>query len=204
MMHALLLLGFLTLQQAAAITPQPPVPASPLLARPASLPSYQLGARGGQQGPIEYSDAYAVRLEIHKIASYATIPLFVLQYIAGQQLLNGRGSDGFGRGFGEREREGAGGLAGWHGALASGIGALFAVNTITGGWNLIEARKDPEGRAWRTIHGVLMLVADAGFVATGISASEGSSVNTHRTLALSSMGVALVSYVMMLPPFRKE
>lgn len=205
-MYSLLLLGSLLLPQAAsAHEVQAVVPETLLVSRPAALPVYQLSRAGQrQQGPVEYSDAYAVRLTIHKIASFATLPLFVLQYISGQQKIEHEGGGGF---YGEDDGgEGGGGLAEWHGVLAGSIAGLFAVNTITGGWNLIEARKDPEGRARRTIHGLLMLAADAGFVATGITASEAedNSAGIHRTLAISSMGVALVSYVMMLPPFRRD
>lgn len=203
MRTALLLGGLLLPQSLPAVEPQPTVPESTLVSRPSPIPAYRLPPAGlHQQGPFEYSDAYAVRLQIHKLASFATLPLFVLQYIAGQQLLNDRegGSGGF-----EGEGEGEGGLAGWHGALAGGIAGLFAVNTITGGWNLLEARKDPENRTWRTIHGVLMLAADAGFVVTGMTASDDEgSASTHRAVAMTSMGVALVSYAMMLPPFRRD
>jgi hypothetical protein len=57
------------------------------------------------------------------------------------------------------------------------------------------------------VHGILMLGADAGFVATGALApheEEGrrtqssSGRSTHRTVALTSMGVATISYLYML------
>ncbi len=141
---------------------------------------------------VEYSDAYFTRLTIHKYASYAMIPMFVAQYAAGEQLLD-KGSD----------------APRWardlHGPLAAGVAGLFTVNTVTGGWNLWEGRHDPEGRTRRTLHGALMLLADAGFAATGMLA-EGAEENSdrrnlHRTVALSSMGVSLVSYAIMLPLF---
>ena len=44
---------------------------------------------------------------------------------------------------------------------------------MTGVWNLAESRKDPHHRTKRTIHSVLMLLADAGFVVTGATAPEG-------------------------------
>jgi len=201
-MHALLLLGTVLLAPPAAPIGevQAVVPESALVSLPVFTPSrYQLPQPAlQQQGPVEYSDAYATRLKIHKLASFATVPLFVLQYISGEQLLDDREGNG--------GDDGGGGLAGWHGGLAAGVAALFAVNTVTGGWNLLEARKDPENRGWRTIHSVLMLAADAGFVATGIAANsaEDGDADTHRALAIGSMGVSLVSYVMMLPPFRRE
>lgn len=148
---------------------------------------------------VEYSDGYFTRLTIHKWASYLTVPLFVGQYVVGQKLINGEGSDN---------------LRSAHGALAAGIGGLFVVNTITGGLNALEARKDPIERNRRTIHSVLMLLADAGFVATGLLAEENEDEggfsagpadnNTHRNVAIASMATALVSYVIMLPPFRND
>jgi hypothetical protein len=166
----------------------------------------EAGARRGmgdgrqeKQEMVEYSDAYFTRLTIHKWASYLTVPLFVGEYVVGQKLINGEGSDR---------------LRGVHGALAGGIAGLFVVNTVTGGLNAIEARKDPEERNRRTLHSVLMLLADAGFVATGMLAKENedeggwsggpANNNTHRNVALASMGTALVSYAIMLPIFRRD
>ena len=89
-----------------------------------------------------------------------------------------------------------------HSAAAVGIEALFAVNSVTGIWNLWESRKDPNGRGKRFTHGLLMLAADAGFVATGLTAPDEEdgrgSKNTHRTVAVTSMAVSAVSYVIML------
>ena len=141
---------------------------------------------------FEYSDGYRTRLKIHKYASYATLPLFVAQFAVGQKLYNGNGSDG---------------TRSLHGALAATTAALFAVNTVTGVWNLAEGRKDPNHRTKRLVHGILMAVADAGFVATGVMTPEseggegeggGTSRSTHRAVALSSMGIATVAYLIML------
>ncbi len=146
---------------------------------------------------VEYSDAYFTRLTIHRWASYLTLPLFAGQYVVGQKLQNGDGS-----------------LRGVHGVLAASVAGLFAVNTITGGLNLIEARKDPEGRNRRTLHSVLMLLADAGFVATGMTAKESENEHggyqgpvtnkNHRNIAIASMGTALLSYAIMLPIFGRN
>ncbi|HET7462154.1 MAG TPA: hypothetical protein VFJ82_12935 [Longimicrobium sp.] len=160
-------------------------------AAPAAVPADTTPARPRS---FEYSDAYGTRLAIHRVASYAMIPLFAAQYAAGDQLMR-KGSD----------------APQWarssHGALAAGVAALFTVNTVTGGWNLVEARHDPEGRTRRTLHGVLMLAADAGFTATGLLANraenDAGARNLHRTVALGSMGTALLSYAMMLPIFGK-
>jgi hypothetical protein len=170
-------------------------------ALPVAEPTLLASATDSQAAPaprakaFEYSDGYRTRLKIHKIASYATLPLFVAQFAVGQKLYNGNGSDG---------------TKSLHGALAATTAALFAVNTVTGVWNLAEGRKDPNHRTKRMIHGILMAVADAGFVATGIMTPEseggdsgfetggGTSQSTHRAVALTSMGIATVAYVMML------
>ena len=88
---------------------------------------------------------------------------------------------------------------------------VFAANSVTGVWNLKDGWKDTNGRGRRLVHGVLMLVADAGFVATGLLAPDegdrehdgvqrfgGNSKATHRTVAITSMGIAAVSYLTML------
>jgi hypothetical protein len=134
----------------------------------------------------EYSDAYETRRKIHYYASWATLPLFVTQYAVGNKLYDGTGS---------------GSTRSAHTALGVSIGALFGVNTVTGVWNLWEARSDPNGRKRRLIHGISMLGADAGFLATGMLApDEHGSGNRamHRNVALTSMGVAAGSYLYML------
>jgi hypothetical protein len=139
---------------------------------------------------IEYSDAYYTRLRIHQIASYAELPLFGAEYILGQRLLN-------------EERTGfpSGGLKTAHTTVALGLGALFTINTITGGWNLWESRSDPAGRTLRVIHSLAMLGADAGFMWAGASAgaAKESTVNAnhHRTIAISSMALATAGTAMM-------
>lgn len=143
---------------------------------------------------VEYSDWYYKRLTIHKVASYTTIPLFVTEYILGDKLYNGTASSS---------------TRSTHQAVAAGIGVLFGVNTVTGVWNLWESRHESQGRARRLTHGLLMLASDAGFVATAALAPEGedgfengfedssNSRSTHRTVAITSMGVSLASYLMM-------
>jgi hypothetical protein len=151
---------------------------------------------------VEVSDAYAVRLKIHYIASYATIPIFAAQAIVGEQLFN-------------TEQNGyppSHALKDTHDAIAVALGGLFAVNTVTGVWNWWETRHQEKGRTWRTIHGALMLLADAGFATTAVLGSnakfEGHGGNPardlHRNWAEASASVALVSYVMMWKPFRKD
>lgn len=141
---------------------------------------------------FEYSDGYRTRLKIHKYASLATLPLFVAQVAVGQKLYDGNASDG---------------TRSAHSALAAGTAGLFAVNTVTGIWNLREGRQDPNHRTKRKLHGFLMMAADVGFVATGMLAPDddeggleggGGNRSTHRTVALASMSVATVAYLMML------
>jgi len=142
---------------------------------------------------VEVSDAYELRLRVHRYASYATIPLFVAQSIAGNQLM-------------QADKSGAakpGWAKGVHGAGAAGLGVLFTVNTVTGAWNLWDSRHNDVGRTKRIVHSVLLLAADGGFALAGASggddtAQSQSSRNNHRDIAYVSMGTALVGYAVML------
>jgi hypothetical protein len=75
---------------------------------------------------------------------------------------------------------------------------------VTGVWNLVEARKDPVHRTRRWVHGLMMLGADAGFVATAALGPESEhgetdgSRSTHRAVAFTSIGLATTSYLIML------
>jgi hypothetical protein len=147
---------------------------------------------------FEYSDAYATRLTIHRIASYATLPLFLAQLITGEALLRDRSSP----------PEWAGAV---HKPVAFGLAGLFVVNTVTGGLNALEAGHDPHADPRATAHALLMLLADAGFVFTGLTVESAGTVGPlgrirtkHRKAALISMGFATVGYAIMLPPFRKD
>ncbi|HET7296748.1 MAG TPA: hypothetical protein VFI66_06370 [Gemmatimonadales bacterium] len=152
----------------------------------------------GQRRPraVEYSNLYSVRLTIHRYASYATIPLFVAEYALGRSLYN-TPPDSVSHS-----------VRSAHGLVAVGIAGLFGINTVTGGWNLWDSRKDPAGRARRYVHAALMLASDAGFVATGALAPsrrqelagtiDPNRRSLHRTVAMASMGTALAGYAMML------
>jgi len=133
-----------------------------------------------------YSDAYQLRRKIHFIASFATIPLFATEWALGQKLYNGTGTSS---------------TRSAHQAVGAGLGVLFGVNTVTGVWNMIEARHDPNGRTKRLVHSLLMLGADAGFLATAAVApnleGEGNR-SLHRSLALTSVAMASAGYVIML------
>jgi hypothetical protein len=163
----------------------------------APLPSVAADTPVTRPRAFEYSDGYGTRATIHRWASYAIVPVFVAQYVVGEKLIDDR----------ERRRDGVsasddeGGHSKWsgpHSALAGGVAGLVAVNTVTGVWNLWEARKDPNGRTRRTLHAVTMLLADAGFVATAaLAEDEGDGAGAHRTVAISSMGLATLSTAMM-------
>ncbi len=153
--------------------------------------------RRRQTKAIELSDAYAIRLKIHQIASFAELPIFAAEILVGQKLAKDR----------DAGLRSSGALRGAHSALAAGLGVLFGVNTITGTWNLVEGWKDPKGRTRRLIHSVAMLAADAGFLATAGTvpdndrfegrAGGGSSVSTHRMWAISASSVATAATLMM-------
>jgi len=137
---------------------------------------------------FEYSDGYRMRAKIHKISSFATLPLFATEAVLGQSLYSDTSS-------GKKDA---------HLVIGGAIGALFGVNTVTGVWNLLEARKDPNHRGRRLAHGLMMLGADAGFLATAAlgPGSEGGvredSASTHRAVAFTSIGLATASYLIML------
>ena len=138
---------------------------------------------------VEVSDAYALRLRIHHYASYATIPLFAAQTIAGNQMYQSGSDD-----------------PSWaksmHTVGAAGLGALFTVNTVTGVWNLWESRGVSEGRAVKLVHSALMLASDAGFTYAGVKLGPDahnsfSKRQEHRRVAFISMGGALAGYAAM-------
>jgi hypothetical protein len=144
---------------------------------------------GQSPAPVafEYSEGYKTRAKIHKYASFATLPLFATEVALGQATYN----------------EPSGAQKGAHVAVGATIGGLFAVNTVTGAWNLWEARKDPHKRKLRWVHGLLMMAANAGFVATAAVAPDNDAFDyndqrrTHRAVALTSIGVATVGYLTM-------
>jgi hypothetical protein len=145
------------------------------------------------QPAFRYSEAYYRRLDIHRKASYAILPLFLFQVAAGMQLY-------------DKGAEAPAWARDGHPIGAIGIAALFATNGVTGVMNLWEGRKDPNRGKRPVIHGIMMLTAGAGFTATGFLASEAkrsdSGRDTHRAVALTSMAVATAGYLSMLDIFR--
>jgi hypothetical protein len=146
---------------------------------------------------VEYSDWYGRRLTIHRWASYTMLPIFAGEYVYGQRLLHQKEDAFAGRGSGISESD-----RGVHQFFAGAVATLFGINTVTGAWNLYDARRDPAGRTIRLAHSALLLASDAGFVATGLIAGRATSngpadARTHRDVALASMGVATVGTGMM-------
>ncbi len=135
---------------------------------------------------IEYSEWYDKRLTVHRIGSYTMLPLFGAEMVVGNQLIHGDESSGYKPA---------------HVAIATGIAALFTVNTVTGVWNWWDSRSDPAGRTRRTLHALTMLASDAGFVWTGAIAGSAKHSNAeadrHRNVALGSIGIATVGTAMM-------
>jgi hypothetical protein len=142
---------------------------------------------------IEYSEGYETRAKIHKYASFATLPLIGTEILLGQNLYNDPQSH-------------TSAARGAHIAVGTALTGLFAVNTVTGVWNLVEGWKDPHHKTLRLVHGILMLGADAGFVAAyGTAPGNGRNLvnfdqnkSTHRTVVFTTMGVATASYLLML------
>jgi hypothetical protein len=146
---------------------------------------------------VELSDAYATRLKIHRIASYTMLPLFATEYVLGQKMLNSR--EDLARGINNPVNSDTRTA---HQIVAGGVAALFAVNTVTGVWNLVETRHQEDGRTLRWVHAALMLASDAGFATTGLVASNARNgdvddAKLHRNVALASMAPATVGAVLM-------
>ena len=140
-----------------------------------------------------YSDNYYWRLKWHKRLSWAMLPLFAASYFSGNEILQAS----------EESREAASWATNIHGPAATGSAILFSANTITGGMNLWEGRKDPNGRTRRIVHSVLFITASAGFVYAGTAlANDAEQSNDkrlqHRNVAIASMSVATLSWLVML------
>lgn len=152
--------------------------------RPAAVPGDTI---------IEYSNFYYQRLTVHRWASYTMLPLFVAQYVVGSKLYDSGSAEG------NKDA---------HEMLAAATAGLFGINTVTGLWNLWDGRADPNERGRKLTHSVLMLLADAGFVATGIladGAEDGAAggASTHRAVAIGSMALSTASWLIMTDLFRK-
>ena len=142
---------------------------------------------------VEMSDAYELRLRVHRYSSYTMIPLFVVQAVAGNQLF-------------QADRTGAA-RPGWasnvHSVGAAAIGTVFTLETVTGLWNLWESRDNEVGRTRRLAHSALLLASDAGFTYAGIKLAsdakrDSNARDNHRKISYYSMGAALAGYGIML------
>jgi len=149
----------------------------------------QTGTQPVHAAAVTHSDAYLMRAKIHRLASWATLPLFASQLALGAAIYDGD----------------SGWKKGAHAVVGAGIVGLFGVNTVTGVWNLFGESWNESGRGMRLVHGLLMMAADAGFVATSMSTpSEHDGLNfvadrdTHRNLALTSIGLGTAGYLIML------
>ena len=164
------------------------VSAQLLVAAPDSTPAVAAPQQGRPKA-VEVGDWYNRRLTIHRWSAYATIPVFAFQWTAGQQIWEkGAGAPGWAR---TGHRVGAATVAG-----------LFTANVVTGAWNLWESRSVPQGRVRRYLHAASMFTASAGFTYAGAKLSEEAEGNPdkrrlHRKVALSSMGLTVVSGVLM-------
>lgn len=160
------------------------------------LATIDLAADTALRQSIDLSDGYYTRLDIHRYASYATLPLFAIEAIAGQKLLEEGSSAPL---WAEKV----------HKPAAYLVAGVFAVNTITGLLNYGEAKKVRQGKKRRTVHTILMLASTAGFIYSGTQAPSTSDVDEriangtrggwtrHKASAWASMGVATVGYLMM-------
>jgi hypothetical protein len=148
------------------------------------LAAYPIPQASKANTPTLGSGYFTLR-KIHKYASFATLPLLAAEAVVGQKLLD------------ERDAESKS-LRSVHSGLSAGVGVLFGVETVTGVWNMLEARKVGPINKKRLFHGILMLVADAGFAATAATAphhDNHNSASTHQAIAYSSIGVAAFGYV---------
>ena len=141
---------------------------------------------------VEMSDAYELRLRIHRYAAYSVIPLFIVQSVAGNQLY-------------QADKSGAerpGWAKGTHSVGAAAIGSVFTLETVTGLWNLWASRDNEVGRTRRFAHSVLLLASDAGFTYAGIKLAgdarrDSAARDRHRMISDYSMGAALAGYGLM-------
>ncbi|HMA23770.1 MAG TPA: hypothetical protein VKP00_07245 [Gemmatimonadaceae bacterium] len=136
---------------------------------------------------VEYSDWYYRRLQLHRWGSWLEFPVFGTEYWLGQKLIS-------------RTGESEDWVKSTHGAVAGTLGGLFAINTVTGLWNLYDSRHDTDQRGLVWTHSALMMVADAGFAITGLlanDAEESRGATRHRNVAVFSMSLATVGTLAM-------
>jgi hypothetical protein len=138
---------------------------------------------------VEVSEWYSRRLTIHRYVAYATLPVFALEYAAGDQLYR-------------KSRDAPTWAKTTHRVGATALAGMFTVNTVTGVWNWWDSRSISQGRELRTIHALSMLGADAAFTYAGAKLANEAETSSdkrrlHRTIALSAIGVTVASGVAM-------
>ena len=141
---------------------------------------------------VEMSDAYELRLRIHRYAAYSVIPLFIVQSVAGNQLYQADKSGAVRPSWARST----------HKLGAAAIGSVFTLETVTGLWNLWESRDKAVGRTRRFTHSALLLASDAGFTYAGIKLAsdakrDSDARDRHRMISYYSMGAALAGYGLM-------
>lgn len=145
---------------------------------------------------ITLSDGYYARLDIHRAAGYAVLPLFAISYLSGQQ---------------ELQKGSAAPL--WadkvHRPSAYLLAGVFTLNTVTGVLNLSEASKVQHGKTRRWVHAALMLASDAAMIYGVAKAPSLSTIDDriaagkrggwtpHKSFTVASMSLATVGYLMM-------
>jgi hypothetical protein len=137
---------------------------------------------------VQYSDEYYTRLQIHRWGSWLEFPVFGTEYWLGQKLMS-------------PDETPADWVKTTHVIVAGGLAGLFAINTVTGVWNLYESRSSTDDRLLVWTHSALMLASDAGFMITASLAGDAHdsfrSRDRHRQGALVSMGIASAGTLIM-------
>lgn len=159
------------------------------VAAPADSTAMAAPPQQGRPRAVEVSEWYGRRLTLHRRLSYALIPAFGFQALAGKQIWDkGTAAPAWARTG--------------HRVGATAIAAIFTANVATGAWNLWDSRGTADGRARRYVHAAAMLTASAGFTYAGavLSAQAERSIEKrelHWQVAVSSMGITVVSGVLM-------
>ena len=161
-------------------------------------PTLDSTGRRARPRAIEVGDSYGWKFRTHRIGSYLIVPLFAAQYAMGSELLKQK-EDVY---LGTRKESVNSTLRAAHLATAIGVGSVFLANTATGVMLLYENRSDPHNRGLKIAHSALMLIADGGFVATGVMGRRAleetpAYARRHRQVALGSIGVATASAALM-------
>ncbi len=138
---------------------------------------------------VDVSEWYSRRLTIHRYVAYSTLPVFGLQYAAGDQLYTkGASAPTWAKTM--------------HRVGATTLAAMFTVNTVTGAWNWWDSRSVEQGRVLRTVHALTMIGTDFAFTYAGAKLANQAENSEdkrrlHHQIALASIGVSVASEVMM-------